>query len=70
MRLGCRNNRSGDPLPLALIFEIRSQRIRPPAGEFRHDPSAVPLSKFIGEPFRMGISPELHLPNCLHDTAH
>jgi hypothetical protein len=70
MRLRCRNNGPRDPRPLVRILEIPCQRIRPPAGEFRDHPVAIPLAQFIGEPFGMSISPELNLAIRLHDTAH
>ena len=70
MRLGRRNDGPRNPPPLIRILEITSQRIRPPAGEFRHNPFAIPLAQLFSEPLSMGISPELDLAIRLHDTAH
>src|SRR3989338_2372391 len=70
MRLCRRNNRPRDPLPLVCILEIPCQLIRPPAGEFCHNPFAIALTQLVGEPLSMGITPELNLTICLHDAAH
>ena len=70
MRLGGRDYRLGDPRSLVRVLEIRSQRIRAPAGEFRDNPFAIPLTQLISEPLSMGITPELNLAIRLHDAAH
>jgi hypothetical protein len=70
MRFGCRNNRPRNPLPLVRIREVAGHRICPPAGEFCHNPFAIPLTQLIGEALRMSIPPELDLAIRLHDAAH
>ena len=70
MRLGGRNNRPCNPPPLVGIREVTGQSIRPPASEFRHNPFAIPLTKFISKALRMRIPPELNLSVRLHDADH
>lgn len=70
MRLSRRNNCPCDSPPLDRILEIPFQRIRPPTGELRHNPFAIPLAQLISEAIRMGISPEFDTPIRPHDAAH
>ena len=70
MRLGSRDNRPRNPLPLGLVLDVLCQDIGPARGKVRHHAVPVPPAQFIGEALRMGIPSELDLAVCLHDARH